>query len=84
MKPLKNPSMSQVPVAHACNPSYLGGRDQEIHGSKPAQANNSQDHISKIPNTNQGWQSGSSDRVSALRSRPSTAKKKKERKKILK
>jgi hypothetical protein len=22
-------------VAHACNPSYLGGRDQEDHSSKP-------------------------------------------------
>jgi hypothetical protein len=25
-------------VAHACNPSYQGGRDQEDHGSKSAQA----------------------------------------------
>jgi hypothetical protein len=25
-------------VAHACNPSNSGGRDQEDHGSKPAQA----------------------------------------------
>jgi hypothetical protein len=23
-------------VAHACNPSYSGGRNQEAHGSKPA------------------------------------------------
>jgi hypothetical protein len=23
-------------VAHACNPSYSGGRDQEDHGLKPA------------------------------------------------
>jgi hypothetical protein len=23
-------------MAHSCNPSYLGGRDQEDHGSKPA------------------------------------------------
>jgi hypothetical protein len=23
------------PVAHSCNPSYLGGRDQENQGSKP-------------------------------------------------
>jgi hypothetical protein len=23
-------------VAHACNPSYSGDRDQEDHGSKPA------------------------------------------------
>jgi hypothetical protein len=33
-KKIKN----QVTVAHACNPSYSGGRDQEDHGSKPAQA----------------------------------------------
>jgi hypothetical protein len=34
-------------VAHSCNPSYSGGRDQEDHGSKPAQANSLQDPISK-------------------------------------
>jgi hypothetical protein len=28
--------VSQALVAHACNPSYLGGREQEICGSKPA------------------------------------------------
>jgi hypothetical protein len=28
---------SQAPVAHACNPSYSGGRDQEDQGPKPAQ-----------------------------------------------
>jgi hypothetical protein len=31
----------QVLVAHTCNPSYSGGRDQEAHGLKPAQANSS-------------------------------------------
>jgi hypothetical protein len=30
---------SWVLVAHACNLSYSEGRDQEVHGSKPAQAN---------------------------------------------
>jgi hypothetical protein len=39
----------QVPVAHVCNPSYSGGRDQEDHGFKPAQANSSQDPILKNP-----------------------------------
>jgi hypothetical protein len=34
-------------VAHAYNTSYLGGRDQEDCGSKPAQANSSRDPISK-------------------------------------
>jgi hypothetical protein len=32
---------AQAPMAHAYNLSYLGGRDQEDHSSKPAQANSS-------------------------------------------
>jgi hypothetical protein len=48
-----------VPVAHACNPSYSGGRDQEDHVLKPAWANNSQDPISKKPITKKGYWSGS-------------------------
>jgi hypothetical protein len=27
-----------VPMGHACNPSYTGGREQEGHSSKPAKA----------------------------------------------
>jgi hypothetical protein len=42
---------SWAPVAHTCNPSYSGGRDQEDRGSKPAPANGFLDPISKIPNT---------------------------------
>jgi hypothetical protein len=38
-------------VAHACNPSYSGGRNKENQGSKSAQANSSQDPISKMPIT---------------------------------
>jgi hypothetical protein len=38
-------------VAHACNPSYSVGRDQENGGLKPAWENSLQDPISKIPNT---------------------------------
>jgi hypothetical protein len=41
----------------------LGGRDQEDHGSKPAQANSSQDPISKEPFTEKGWWSGSRSRT---------------------
>jgi hypothetical protein len=37
----------QVPVAHDCNPSYSGGRDQEDDGSKPAWANSLRDPILK-------------------------------------
>jgi hypothetical protein len=36
-------------VAHACNPSYTGGRDQEDCSLKPARANSSRDPISKKP-----------------------------------
>jgi hypothetical protein len=36
----------QALVAHFCNPSYSGGRDQEDHGSKPTQTNSLQYHIS--------------------------------------
>jgi hypothetical protein len=38
-------------VAHTCNPSYSGGRDQEDHGSKPAQAYSLRDPNLKIHNT---------------------------------
>jgi hypothetical protein len=34
-------------LAHACNPSYSGSRDQEDLGWKLAKANSSQDPISK-------------------------------------
>jgi hypothetical protein len=34
-------------VAHTCNPSYSGGRDQEVRDSKPSQANSSRDPIVK-------------------------------------
>jgi hypothetical protein len=39
--------MSQVPVAHARNPSYSGDRDHEDRGLKPAQTNSSRDPISE-------------------------------------
>jgi hypothetical protein len=41
--------MSRALVAHACNPSYSGGRDQEDHRLKPAWANSSQGPILKKP-----------------------------------
>jgi hypothetical protein len=44
---LKRP-FGQALVAHACNPSYSGGRDEEVHGSKPARANSLRDPILKI------------------------------------
>jgi hypothetical protein len=35
----KKNARSQAPVAHTCNPSYSGGKDQKDRGSKSAQAN---------------------------------------------
>jgi hypothetical protein len=48
-------------VAHAYNPSYSGGRDQEDHGLKPAWANSSQDPIlkKKKKSEKKAWLSGS-------------------------
>jgi hypothetical protein len=52
-------------VAHACTPSYSGGRDQEDHGLKSSLANSSLDPMLKIPNTRKGWGNGSSGIVPA-------------------
>jgi hypothetical protein len=45
----KTTMLGRTPVAHTCNPSYSGGRDQEDHGLKPAWASSSQDPILKTP-----------------------------------
>jgi hypothetical protein len=59
--------MSQI--AHAYNPNYSEGRDQENHSSKLAQANSSQDLIlKKKPPQKNGWQSGSSSKSTCLAS----------------
>jgi hypothetical protein len=50
----KSPS-SWAPVAHACNPSYARGRDQEDRGLKPAEEHSLQDPISKELTTKKGW-----------------------------
>jgi hypothetical protein len=44
-------------VAHACNPSYSGGRDQEHRSLNPAQANILLDPILKNPIT-KNWAGG--------------------------
>jgi hypothetical protein len=66
--------LGRVLVAHACNPSYSGGRDQEDHSSKPSWANNLRPYLEKSF-TKKGllkWL-----KVKALISSPSTEKKKK-------
>jgi hypothetical protein len=40
-------NVQELLVAHACNPSYSGGRDQEDCSSKPACANSLRDPILK-------------------------------------
>jgi hypothetical protein len=55
--------LSQVPVAHAYNSSYLGGTDKDCH-SKPTWENSLQVPILKIPNTKKAWQNGTSGRAS--------------------
>jgi hypothetical protein len=46
-----------VPVAHTCNSSYSGGRDEEACNLKPARANSSQVPILKNPIT-KNWAGG--------------------------
>jgi hypothetical protein len=41
------PNKTYKVLAHACNPSYLGGRDKEDLNSKSALANSSWDSSSK-------------------------------------
>jgi hypothetical protein len=55
--------------AHACNPSYLGGRDHEDQDLKPAPGKyfvrlyqkKKKKKKTKTPNTKNGWWGGSSD-----------------------
>jgi hypothetical protein len=51
--------LSQMLVAHACNPSYMEGRDQEDHNSRSAWANNLREPITKLilnTYTKKGWE----------------------------
>jgi hypothetical protein len=63
--------------AQVCNPSYSGGKDQEDQGSKSAQANSSQDPISKKKPSQKGLVECL--KVKALNSELSTTKKKKKK-----
>jgi hypothetical protein len=72
-------AQSRAQVAHAYNPSYSGGRDQEDLGSEPAWANTSVRPYLEKPFTKIGlveWL-----KVRALSLSPNIAKKKKRKKK---
>jgi hypothetical protein len=80
--PVQDNTSSQLEnqeVAHVCNPSYSGGRDQEDHSLKPVWVNNSRDPISKKPKTKRAG-----GVVKALSSNHDTAKKEKEIQVVLK
>jgi hypothetical protein len=49
----------QALVAHTCNPSWSGSRDQEDHSLKPPLANSSVRPYLKKPFTKKDWWSGS-------------------------
>jgi hypothetical protein len=51
-------------MALTCNPSYLGGWDREDHGLRPAWANSSRDHVSKI--TTAKWTGGAAQVIEHL------------------
>jgi hypothetical protein len=51
---LKVLKISWASVAHICNPSYSGGRDQEDRSLKPAWANSLRDLIPKQRNHKKG------------------------------
>jgi hypothetical protein len=80
-----NPKAKIIPQcwgAHTCNPSYLGGRDQKDQGSKPDQANSSQDPISKITRAKETGDMAQvvkclPTKLEAINSNPSSQKKKK-------
>jgi hypothetical protein len=62
-------------VAHTCNPSYSGGRDQEDHSARPSLANSSKDPTSKKNHKRAGGMAevvGLPSKHKALNSNPST------------
>jgi hypothetical protein len=69
--------LKKVSVAHACNPSYSGSRDQEDCNSKPTQSNSSQDSIPKKKKKKTIREKGLVEwlKVQALSSNSSTTKK---------
>jgi hypothetical protein len=55
LPPKEEKKRSWAPVAHACNSSYSGGRDQEDHSLKPAQGNSSRDPTLGKKNHKKSW-----------------------------
>jgi hypothetical protein len=68
-------------VAHDCNPSYSGGRDQEDCSSKPAQANSSRATISQKNKISSHYRAGGVAQGVGPEFKTNNAKKKKKKKK---
>jgi hypothetical protein len=82
---LRKHTKSCTPVAHACNPSYSEGKDQEDRSLKPASTNSSWDTVSRKLTTKKGWESGSRPGVKTpvlkIKSKKQTKKKTKNKQK---
>jgi hypothetical protein len=65
-------TVGRVPVAHVCNISYSGGRDQEDRGLKTVWANRSRDPILKNPSQKRAG--GVAQGLVGPEFKPSTAK----------
>jgi hypothetical protein len=64
-------------VAHAYNPSYSGGRDQQDHGLKPTQANTLRPYLKKKKKINNNKRAGGVAQGVGPDFKPSTTKKQK-------
>jgi hypothetical protein len=62
----KTEEISWALVVHTCNPTYLGGRDQENQGSRPEEANSSQDPHLQNNQSKMNRRCGSSGKAPAL------------------
>jgi hypothetical protein len=62
-------------VAHNCNPSYSGGRDQKDHSLKPAWENSLRPHLEKTLHKNRA---GGAAQGEGLKFKPQYSKRKKE------
>jgi hypothetical protein len=74
--------LGRVLVAHDCNPSYSGGRDQEDSGSKPAMGKQFvRPYLKKYPTKKRAGRVTQVVEHEALSLNPSTSRKKKKKKK---
>jgi hypothetical protein len=66
---MQDDGINRAPVANTCNPNYLGGRDQEARGSKPAGQIVLQDSILKknLSHKKDWWSGSEKDGINSRR-----------------